>query len=71
MNTVLENSGFLSTIYFFQDLISISDKMINYDKSQRVGMLKKDLSNINARLPAAVYVPFFKSVFFNSIFKQY
>lgn len=57
-----ENSGFLSTIYFFQDLITVSEKMINYEKKQRVNILKRDLSAINARLPAAVYVPFFKSM---------
>lgn len=61
-NFLAENSGFLSTIYFFQDLITISDKMINYEKDQRVNLLKKDLSAINSKLPAAVYVPFFKSL---------
>jgi len=36
----------------------VSEKMINYEKSQRVHMLKKDLCAINEKLPAAVYVPF-------------
>lgn len=39
--------------------------MINYEKDQRVNLLKKDLSAINSKLPAAVYVPFFKSIFLN------
>lgn len=54
-----EAYDFMSCINFWNDIIDMSEKLKFADP--KIISLRADLSQINARLPAAVYVPFVKS----------
>ncbi|CAD8169336.1 unnamed protein product [Paramecium octaurelia] len=53
-----ESYDFMSCINFWNDIISISDKLKFADP--KIISLRADLSLINTRLPANVYIPFVK-----------
>ena len=64
-----EQNGFLSSIYFFEDLITISNKILSKksksnkkdSKLEKLEKLKEKLGMMNLKLPAAVYIPFISS----------
>ncbi|CAD8152555.1 unnamed protein product [Paramecium pentaurelia] len=52
------NSGFSSTINFWNDIIRISERL--YLAYPQIISLKADLQRINQNLPSSVYIPFVK-----------
>lgn len=53
----------MSCINFWNDIISISDKLKFADP--KIISLRADLSLINTRLPANIYIPFIKGIIIN------